>query len=77
MNYIRAYKDHITEVESRNNANLEFALKDAIYLAKDLQGTVSLKHQLGEYLIDRWGSVEVIIGQEPNRDLLPTIIRTS
>ncbi len=76
MNYIKAYKDHTIEVESKNGSKLEFALSDAIFLAKNIQGSVELKHEVGEYLIDRWGQIEVLKGEDPNKALLPIVIRT-
>jgi len=76
MNYIKAYKDSITEVESKNGSKLEFALRDAVILAKNIQGSVELKHEVGDYLIDKWGQVEVLNGEEPNKSLLPIVLRT-
>ena len=76
MNYIKAYKDQTIEVESKNGSKLEFALSDAIFLAKNIQGSVELKHEVGEYLIDRWGQIEVLKGEDPNKALLPIVIRT-
>lgn len=76
MNYIKSQKNQIIEVKSKNNAALEFALRDAVILAKNIQGNVELKHQMGEYLIDKWGQIEVLTGEDPNRNLLPMILRT-
>jgi len=76
MNYIKSYKDSIIEVESKNSSKLELALMDAVFLAKNIQGSVELKHEVGEYLIDKYGQVEVLKGEAPNRSLLPIILKT-
>jgi len=63
-------------MESKNGVILELALRESISIAKNIQITVELKHKSGEYLIDKFGEVEVLKGEEPNRNLLPMIFRT-
>ncbi len=75
MNYIKLPKNTNIQVESKPNVGLTFALRDSISLARTLRGSVELKHELGTYLIDANGEFLVIEGEDPNRDLLPTIIK--
>jgi hypothetical protein len=75
MNYIVAKSDQLISVTSKEkkatDGNLALSLRDAIYLAKNIKCVVELTHELGSYLIDKNGKVEVLSGKVPDNKLLP------
>jgi|APCry1669189883_1035261.scaffolds.fasta_scaffold05469_5 hypothetical protein len=73
MNYIKSDKDQIISVSSKHNSKLEYSLCDCVYLSTRLKCSVNLKHEKGEYLIDKCGEVVTVSGEEPNRNMLPLL----
>ena len=58
MNYIISESDdQIINVKSKNNSSLDLSLINSLYLAKNIKCSIRLKHESGEYLIDKYGEV--------------------
>ena len=75
MNYIVAKSDQLISVTSKEkkdtDGNLVLCLRDAVYLAKNIKCVVELTHELGSYLINKDGKIEVLSGKVPDKRLLP------